>query len=586
MQADGMLNAATLNSLKSLLTAASQNGLIVDVTFNFDTVPGLTADEYKAAISSTTQELALFRNVVFDLGNEYNQNGPSDGDVVSIFQSVRSADPNRLVSASLTGNDGTASGADAGAKGFAFVAYHDERDTNGTWSTAVTASTRIGNIRAALGTRVVPIDYQEPMPFSKAPSGCGGDISSLQDVAVVSAKTKGAASWTFHSRTSFELRGTSLSGRIGTGAEYQKMIASANAAASASWGASAFRVSPMAVSVSASAGSGQLSLTQLGSGSAWIASSDQSWLHIAASGSTLAPTYTWDANASTLPRTGTITIAGVPVTVTQSGTRSTADFNGDGDTDLLWQHASTGAIAVWTMNNGGETPTQIAGVSFNPQVPAPWRIVGSGDMNGDGQTDLVFQNDAGSTTSVAIWHMNGVNQIDGQPIAGAPVIPSAWKVRAVGDFNMDGKPDLVWQNADAGNLAVWFLNDYTFIDGVSLSPSVVSDTNWQIVGAGDANADGKPDLFWHHRTSGELAIWYMNGITQTAGVPINPPTVDPQWQVVGVGDFNRDGRPDLIWQDTLGNISTWRMNGAQQISGVAFAPPTPGDPQWRIVGPR
>ena len=88
----------------------------------------------------------------------------------------------------------------------------------------------------------------------------------------------------------------------------------------------------------------------------------------------------------------------------------------------MWQHSGNGAIAAWLMNNSTSTPTQISGQSFNPQLPAPWKIVGTGDANKDGKTDLFFQNDAGANTLVAVWHMNGVNQVDGvsiTPISGA-----------------------------------------------------------------------------------------------------------------------------------------------------------------------
>jgi hypothetical protein len=47
----------------------------------------------------------------------------------------------------------------------------------------------------------------------------------------------------------------------------------------------------------------------------------------------------------------------------------------------------------------------------------------------------------------------------------------------------------------------------------------------------------------------------------------NVPT--PQWSIVGTGDFNGDGLADILWQDTSGNIAMWYMNGTAVSQHVA-----------------
>ena len=50
------------------------------------------------------------------------------------------------------------------------------------------------------------------------------------------------------------------------------------------------------------------------------------------------------------------------------------------------------------------------------------------------------------------------------------------------------------------------------------------------------------DLLWRNTTSGQNAVWYMNGVMAT-GVALLP-YLDPAsgWSIVGVGDFNSDGK--------------------------------------------
>ena len=44
-------------------------------------------------------------------------------------------------------------------------------------------------------------------------------------------------------------------------------------------------------------------------------------------------------------------------------------------------------------------------------IPGPsWHAIGTSDFNGDGLSDIQWQNDSGQA---AIWEMNGINQIAG-----------------------------------------------------------------------------------------------------------------------------------------------------------------------------
>ena len=152
----------------------------------------------------------------------------------------------------------------------------------------------------------------------------------------------------------------------------------------------------------------------------------------------------------------------------------TGDFNGDGKADLVWQHTD-GSLAIWYMNGA----TAISGQALNPsQTAYGWKIMGVGDFNGDGKPDLVWQHPNGS---LWIWFMNGPNAIGSAVPSPGRIDNMGWRIRAVIDLNGDGQTDLIWQNMAEGWLCAWLMNGVTATSGVFLSPANIS-TDWKIVG--------------------------------------------------------------------------------------------------------
>ena len=61
-------------------------------------------------------------------------------------------------------------------------------------------------------------------------------------------------------------------------------------------------------------------------------------------------------------------------------------------------------------------------------------------------------------------------------------------------------------------------------------------------------------------------MWLLNGASYVSS--INLGAVSTNWNIAGLGDFNRDGYTDILWQSTAGARSIWLMKGATRTGIV------------------
>lgn len=202
-----------------------------------------------------------------------------------------------------------------------------------------------------------------------------------------------------------------------------------------------------------------------------------------------------------------------------------ADFNGDGKEDYLWRHA-TGPTSFWFMDGD-----RVLGMEGWAGVPGPpFRVVASADFNRDGHADIVWRDD--STGDHHVWLMNRT------VATSAFVLPNprdiGWAIRGAGDLDGDGDPDLVWQHT-AGMASVWFMDGTKPVRAESF-PLLTPD--WMLSGVADIDTDGRADLVWRHLGDGTTPgtgatfVWYMNGATLEGFTKIA--TVAPRYELVGL----------------------------------------------------
>jgi hypothetical protein len=258
-----------------------------------------------------------------------------------------------------------------------------------------------------------------------------------------------------------------------------------------------------------------------------------------------------------------------------------SDFASGGAMNLLWQHTD-GSVTSWQLSGA----TLAAGVTLTPgRVNDPkWRIVGSGDFNMDGKRDIIFQHDDGW---VAVWLMNGATLVESRLLTPNRVGDPAWRIAGAGDFNGDGSTDLIFRHSTQGWIAGWLMNGTVMQTAAALTPAQVPDLNWKIVAVGDLNHDTRPDIVWQHDGTGVVAGWLMNGFTLSSPGIFSPyQLVDPKWKIKAIGDINGDGWADLVWQHETKNwLATTILNGTTIIDSV-FLSPGQVNSGWSIVGPK
>jgi len=200
-----------------------------------------------------------------------------------------------------------------------------------------------------------------------------------------------------------------------------------------------------------------------------------------------------------------------------------ADVNLDGNLDLVY---ADGTVLLGKGDGTFNAPIKVS-------LTSGTSIVGVGDFNGDGKPDLLGVN--GFNLLVFLGNEDGTFQSPK-----TSYVAASYASLFVGDVNGDGKSDVLGFNANAGFTVFLGKGEGTLTIGQSYAVSTA-----QVMVTGDFNGDHKLDVaLGTGTTNGSIAVLLGNG-DGTFKNPVTSPAV-PGPGLMAVGDVNGDGKLDLI----------------------------------------
>ena len=214
------------------------------------------------------------------------------------------------------------------------------------------------------------------------------------------------------------------------------------------------------------------------------------------------------------------------------------------------------------------TPTATGTPTVTPTATPTPTVV---DFNGDGHPDYVLQN--ASTHQTAVWYLTNNIFIGG---GAGPTLPTNWNLTGVADFNRDGHPDYALFIPATGQTVIGYLSGLTVI-GAAVGPTIPG--GWELAATADFDGDAYPDYVLYEASTGETVMAYLNN-NVVVGAAFGP-TLPVGWSLIGAADFNGDGHPDYaLFIPATGQTVIGYLSGPTVV-GAALGPTIPSG--WVLV---
>jgi hypothetical protein len=237
-----------------------------------------------------------------------------------------------------------------------------------------------------------------------------------------------------------------------------------------------------------------------------------------------------------------------------------ADVNNDGHPDIIVANFTDATLSILLNNGNGTFKTQTTmPVGLGPTY------VTAADMNRDGKMDLLVNSSEDDSFGVLLGHGDGTFRIEVATRLGPFSTAQALQTMLVGDFQHDGKLDVITTTSDLNAQTVLYFRgegNGSFLPGRTLT----TGRQTAYLAAADVNGDGLPDLIAGSFASSTLRVMFANGnggFTAGTDYPAIGITGSLTTQAFTVGDFNGDGHPDIASVNSGGSLIQVLYNDGQ-----------------------
>ena len=258
-----------------------------------------------------------------------------------------------------------------------------------------------------------------------------------------------------------------------------------------------------------------------------------------------------DGFAATVPTTGTGTGGTTPTTGGFGGSTAaspaipTIEDWGLVRASVIAVNRSEKRVSILTTDGNGQIET--AGKSNRPLgfYDPTWEVLGVGDVNGDGSTDVLFYVPA--TRKVKAWIRLGYTIAE---IVTVGTATDGDRCIGISDWTGTGFDGPCFLHADGKSMSFWVIEGGAVTSKIEWAPEELLEGSWTFF-TGEVTGDDRQDLVMFKDDGSSVLKVKVNNADSVTTSAI--PTPGSGYKIASAQDLDGDGSSDFLWEEKSSN---------------------------------